>query len=623
MTMEPTQRPGGGIDRTGWLLAGICLIGIVVSAYMQSKNAPPPNPAPVGPAIGQQGNNGGPANPAPGQQAQAGNPNPNGGNPQEPAPEPQAEEQVFLVESGASQFEFTNLGGGIKTVHLNPKKFAGAEEEVLNRFASAPIGALSRGVDNVETQAYALVSAEGAIPVIYEAKTPEGLRVRKTWTPSDNPKTQGYLWDLQVQLKNEGAAPFTSDGLYLYAGVGGPVQESDWIKPAFAWNADGDADYVDVNWFGGNKLLFRSPQPNRQEVFVQTQWAGIFNRFYTQLLAPTVPGPTRVWTSKIANIPFSTPAEGEEPGKPVEAIHGGMSMGALSIAPGAEQVVGAEVYAGPRAYTILKHLDRDRDKVLFYGWFGAISRLLMNALVLFQGWVASVPGSYGIAILLVTFMIRLIMWPLHSKSTNSMKRMAKLSPKMNELREKYKDNPQKMNSEVMKLYKEYGVNPFQGCLPLFIQMPVFFGYYRMLMAAVELRGHGFLWVKDLSMPDTIAHVAGVPINPLPVLMAVTMFIQMRMTPKSQDKQMQAQQRIFMIMPFMFLFFCYSFASALALYWTAQNVFSIGQTWLLQRRPEPELEKKKPAAPPSPGGGSPKKTKPKPPRTGGGKGKKKK
>ena len=168
-----------------------------------------------------------------------------------------------------------------------------------------------------------------------------------------------------------------------------------------------------------------------------------------------------------------------------------------------------------------------------------------------------------------------------------MKRMSKLQPKIAALKEKYPDDPNKMNQEMMKLYRTYGVSPMGGCLPMLAQIPIFFGFYNMLQYAVELRNQPFLgWVNDLSQPDTVAHVMGLPINILPILMAVTMVIQMQITPKTGDKM---QQRIFMLMPLIFFFFCYNFASALALYWTTQNIFSIGQTWLMQKLPEPELK----------------------------------
>jgi YidC/Oxa1 family membrane protein insertase len=132
---------------------------------------------------------------------------------------------------------------------------------------------------------------------------------------------------------------------------------------------------------------------------------------------------------------------------------------------------------------------------------------------------------------------------------------------------------------MLGLYKKHGVNPFSGCLPMLIQIPIFLGFYGMLGKAVELRNVGFLWVSDLSQPDTVATVLGIAINVLPILMAVTMFWQMAISPKSGDPM---QQKIFMFMPLMFIYFCYSFASALSLYWTVQNLFSIVQLYASRR-----------------------------------------
>jgi YidC/Oxa1 family membrane protein insertase len=167
--------------------------------------------------------------------------------------------------------------------------------------------------------------------------------------------------------------------------------------------------------------------------------------------------------------------------------------------------------------------------------------------------------------------------------------MAKLKPEMDKLKEKYPDDPQKMNTEMMGMYRKYGINPLGGCLPMFAQLPIFFGFYSMLLHAVEMRGQHFLWVTDLSQPDTVAALAGIPINPLPIVMAITSFAQMAMMPNTGGDK--TQMMILKLMPFFFLFICYNFASALALYWTVSNIFSIGQTWLSNRLPEPELKAK--------------------------------
>jgi YidC/Oxa1 family membrane protein insertase len=189
----------------------------------------------------------------------------------------------------------------------------------------------------------------------------------------------------------------------------------------------------------------------------------------------------------------------------------------------------------------------------------------------------------------LTAIIKLILWPLQTKANKSMRRMSALSPKMQELREKYKDDPTRMNQEVMKLYKDYGINPVSGCLPMMIQIPIFFGLFTMLRQAVELRNASFLWVRDLSQPDTVGHlpVLGWPINILPLIMAATNLWLMRMTPKTGDA---TQQRVMMFMPLIFVVFCYNFAAALALYYTTQNLFTILQLYQNQKQPPPTLEK---------------------------------
>ncbi len=224
-----------------------------------------------------------------------------------------------------------------------------------------------------------------------------------------------------------------------------------------------------------------------------------------------------------------------------------------------------------------------------YGWFWLVSRplnwLLNNLHNLLDN--ISTTQSWGLAIICLTIIVRIFIWPLHAKSTHSMKRMSKLQPKMKELKEKYPDDPNKLNTEMMGLYRKYGINPLGGCLPMFIQIPIFFGFFKMLNSAVELRDQPFLWVDDLSQPDTVGYLLGLPINLLPIVMAGTSAIQMAMMPKTGDKM---QQRIMLFMPLMFFFFCYNYASALALYWTTQNIFSIGQTYLMNKIPEPELSR---------------------------------
>ena len=220
-----------------------------------------------------------------------------------------------------------------------------------------------------------------------------------------------------------------------------------------------------------------------------------------------------------------------------------------------------------------------------FGVLKIVSQTLLNLMNLLHHYL----GNYAAAILALTTIVKLTLWPLQNKANRSMRRMSALSPKMQELREKYKDDPTRMNQEVMKLYKDYGINPVSGCLPMVIQIPIFFGLFTMLRQTVELRNASFLWVHDLSQPDTVGHIPilGWPLNILPLLMALTNVWMMRITPKTGDA---TQQRVMMFTPIIFVVFCYNFAAALALYYTTQNLFTILQLYQNRRQPMPTLEK---------------------------------
>ena len=185
-------------------------------------------------------------------------------------------------------------------------------------------------------------------------------------------------------------------------------------------------------------------------------------------------------------------------------------------------------------------------------------------------------------------MVKLVLWPLTAKATRSQKKMQALQEPMGELREKHKGSPQKLNQEMMKFYKEHKVNPFAGCWPIMIQIPIFLGMFWMLRSAAELYGQNFLWAADLSEQDHITEIYGFSANLLPILMVVTQWFQMKLTPMQLGPQMSEAQRInakmMRFMPFMFLIFLYFFSSALVLYWTVQNLMTILQTLVTKREP---------------------------------------
>lgn len=237
-------------------------------------------------------------------------------------------------------------------------------------------------------------------------------------------------------------------------------------------------------------------------------------------------------------------------------------------------------FAGPKKQSLLWDLGM-RD-VMEFGMWRWVCYPLVWILNLFHSWIP----SFGIGIILLTVLVRLVFWPLTHKSTVSMRRMSEIQPKMKEIREKFKDNPQRLQQETWALYRDNKVNPMASCLPMLVQIPVFIALFTVLRSAIELRYAPFLWIADLSEPENL--FSGIfpfgGLNILPILMAVTMGLQSALTPSTGDKQ---QQRMMMIMmPVMMLVMFYSFPSALSLYWTLSQVLSIIQMWYIRKRYTP-------------------------------------
>ena len=238
------------------------------------------------------------------------------------------------------------------------------------------------------------------------------------------------------------------------------------------------------------------------------------------------------------------------------------------------------LFIGPKELDILKAVGRGLERSIDFGYFGFISIPFLYVLHFFHGFT----GSYGISIILLTVLLKLLMAPLTHKSFVSMKQMQKLQPQMERLKEKYKNDKEKLNKEVMELYRRNGVNPLGGCLPMVLQFPVFIGLYNALSTPIELRHAQFLWIKDLSRPDwqslpiTVGdwHL-GIPV--LTILMGASMFIQQWMTPSAGDPN---QRKMMLMMPLVFTFMFVSFPAGLTVYWLVNNILTIGQQYWINR-----------------------------------------
>ena len=227
------------------------------------------------------------------------------------------------------------------------------------------------------------------------------------------------------------------------------------------------------------------------------------------------------------------------------------------------------VYAGPKEYDRLKRLNAGLEHIIDFGWFSVVAMPLFWVLKFFYGFM----GNYGWAIIILTIVTRIPFIPLMHKSQKSMKKMQTIQPMMAELKEKYKKDPQKMQQETMALYKKHKVNPIGGCLPMFLQIPVFIALYNVLLRAIELRGAPFIfWITDLSVKD--------PYYVLPIVMGLTMVIQQKMTPSAMDPK---QAKMMMLMPIVFTFMFLSFASGLVVYWLVNNVLGIAQQFYSNKK----------------------------------------
>jgi YidC/Oxa1 family membrane protein insertase len=572
------------MDRTAWIAVTLCVIGLVLwQVYLAKQTPPKPVAAP--------GTTAAPVSSTPGITPSAG-PSVIASAPageQTPAETiPPFQEAVETLRNSDVELRLTNRGGGIAEAILLNHKAEQNERVTLNSPDRLPIGAI---IDNPAAPAlpeYKMARAGDAIQ--FERTMGERITIRKKFFFQKSAETKdNFVAELDVDLENGGAAPYANPGYFVALGSAASIHPKDYPSyTRLVWCIDGKAKGIDVGWFGGGSGVFglgqRAAQPFYQQSIAGAEWVAVSNQFFTTLIAPLAAKATNAWARRFELSKW--------PEQKVFGVEGALGMPGFQLQPGQTYSARFEIYAGPKIYHRLAQLEHNEAEIMDFGMFKIVCQFLLNFMNLLHSWLK----DYGLAILALTTVIKLTLWPIQNKANRSMRQMSALSPKMQELREKYKDDPTRMNQEVMKLYKEYGINPVGGCLPMLIQIPIFFGLFKMLGQAVELRNAKFLWVRDLSQPDTIAHLplAGwsIPINIIPLCMAATQIWLMAMTPKTGDA---TQRRVMMFTPLIFLFICYNFAAALALYYTTQNLFSILQFYQNKRQPMPTLEKRSVAA----------------------------
>ena len=368
----------------------------------------------------------------------------------------------------------------------------------------------------------------------------DGLRLEKIYSFSGDK----YPFQLQFLITNASAQPLR--------GRSSLALSTPWSKESKpdSFTFVGPVTFVDDDIQTDDpEDLLKEPRQYAEGV----KWSAFENKYFIHAIVPLSASLAKVQVDQVSgivrNIFESTPSD---------------------LAVGQTLRQDFLVYFGPRDLDILKAVNYDLARAIDFGFFTPIAKPLLYVLKFFYSFF----GNYGISIILLTMIIKLLFWPLTHKSYASMKDMQKLQPEMQKIREKFKNDRERQNRELMELYKTHRVNPLGGCLPMVVQIPVFFALYKVLMDAIELRQAPFaLWITDLSLKD--------PYYVTPLIMGATMFIQQKLTPSTMDP---TQAKVFMLMPIIFTFLFLNFPSGLVLYWLVNNLLTILQQYIIHKKP---------------------------------------
>jgi YidC/Oxa1 family membrane protein insertase len=427
-------------------------------------------------------------------------------------------------------------------------------ETVLLGFAGKSLPGLDNAVFSASLNADTVNIQDAAQEITFAWKSDEGVVVEKTYTFSPD----SYLIGLDVTIKN-GSDRSIQDKLFVALNSPAPTDKRmyGFEGPSALINEKLEEikikDITEKNTYTG-----------------KVTWIAVQDRYFMMSVIPDqveAEASMRLFLKEdnLLEAQYLNPAG--------------------DIRPGTQHTYQYSLFFGPKSMKILKKAGHDLGKALNFGWFTVLAKpcvWLMNRLY-------SVIPNYGIAIIILTLLIKIVLWPLGSKSYKSMSEMKKIQPLMKEIREKYKNDKKKMNEEVMGLYRTYKINPLGGCLPMVVQLPVFFALYRMLYQSIELR-HApfFLWIDDLSAPDRLFNFSfsipfmeppyGIPV--LTIIMGATMLLQQKMSPPMGDP---TQAKMMMFMPLIFTFIFINFSSGLVLYWLVNNILSISQQYYIQKK----------------------------------------
>ncbi|MEE9613712.1 MAG: membrane protein insertase YidC [Thermodesulfobacteriota bacterium] len=455
------------------------------------------------------------------------------------------EETLTTVETPLFRAVFTNIGGGVKSWQLK-------DYRVMLDPDSEPVDLALRvgerdllgtrlpggGAIPFETSKDRLVLSDtDSGELLFTWTSPEGVTVEKK-----------YLFT--------GADYTVESSLKVVNRTDGEVSGSAETDLAMGFDRDAEG----ASYYHSGPLTHIEEEVDRQDADVAAnsgsgplKWIGVESKYFLQALIPAG-GDISNWSTTIPSVETATVS---------------LAM-PFALRPGGKAEQGFTAYIGPKEYTRLLARGAGVEEAIEFGFLSVMAKPVLRALNFFQRFI----GNYGIAIILLTCIIKVIFYPLTKHSLTSMKQLQRVQPQMNALKERYKDDKEKLNKELMELYKRYKVNPLGGCLPVLLQIPVFIALYEVLYVAIELRHAPFLlWIMDLSAKD--------PYYVTPILMGASMFLQQKMTPTTMDP---AQAKMMLMLPVVFTFVFLSFPSGLVIYWLVNNVLSIAQQYHIHKDP---------------------------------------
>ena len=513
----------------------------------------------------------------------------------EPVPQPQADptadaprairkREVVIAETPRVRIDTPNLKGSINLKgarfddlvlvdhgesigkNANPVRLlspAGAPQAYFAQFGWTGQGVAAPDANSLWTASAPTVSP--GKPVTLSWTNPTGQRFEQIISVDD-----GYLFTVRQRVVNQGSGAV---GLRSYGLVSRSEQSADpssWTNHVGPISyLGGKADYeVDWDTLDENKAgITRDSRGG---------WLGFTDKYWLTALAPANGAPIEASLRKSQSGAY----QADYAGAPFVVAPGQAVSGETRLFAGAKEKALLDRYEDAGITKLSKSID--------WGWFEWFMRPIFDLL----RWLFQVTGNFGVAIICLTFIVRLLMFPIADKQFRSMAGMRRVQPKMKALQERYKDDKPRLQQEMLKLYQEEKINPAAGCLPILLQIPVFYALYKVLMVSVEMRHQPFvLWIKDLSAPDPLTPVnlfglldftppSFLAIGVLPILLGITMWIQFKLNPQQMDP---VQQQIFGLMPWILMFIMAPFAAGLQLYWVVSNLLTIAQQWWLYKR----------------------------------------